>query len=496
MRRLTPLLLILALGLAFGTGCDLSSEESGTVTLTGQVLERSTNEPIAGAFIRVIPTEGLREFDEVIVETDENGRFSVEVKVDATIELRLVANDDEHSSETVVILAVAGRTVEVPTFRLTRTREEELESGTPSNILLVGQTNDTIGVIESGSVEITNVTFQVVDSAGRPITLDNEALVRFRLGQQPGGGEFIAPSEAPTDNSGIVTVNLSSGTKAGAVQVIAEFTKPDGSVVRSKPVNVTIHGGLPHQDHFTLGPDRFNFPGLLRFGLTNPVSVLVGDKYANPVRPGTSVYLTSTHGVIEGSIETNNQGQGSVNLISGNPLPPDGIAIVEAETAGNIDPNDNAEQRVTSRFPVVFSGFIVLDVAPAQAILGQTYLLRVTDQNGNPLAEGTQISVRAQGTKVKAVGNTAVTLDDTIITGFTYNDVVRGPGYTEFTFRVVEDLNIIETGSPTLEAVTIRVSGPNGSLEAVMTAGGVQARTAGAHLEALPDGRAIVQAPH
>lgn len=478
MRRYPLLLLMLGLLGLFATGCDSADDESGTVTLTGQVLDNATSNPVPFAFVRVVPNDALDETDEILVEADAQGRFSVEVQILETTELRIMASKDAFSTDDVEVLAIAGRTIEVPTFRLTRTRSEDPKSGSPSNLLLLGQTNDVIGIIESGSAEVTSITFQVADSAGQAVTLDNETLVRFSFGQQPGGGEFIAPSEAMTDNNGQVTVNLSSGTRAGAVQVVAE-TVFEGRTIRSKPVNVTIHGGLPDQGHFTVGPTLFNFPGLLASGITNSVNVIVGDKYANPVRPGTAVYFTTNYGVIEGSVGTNAQGRGSVTILSGNPFPPDGVAIVEAETA-------NDEQgRVSGRFPLLFSGFIVIDVEPAVARLGQTYTLTVTDQNGNPLAQGTTIGVRAEGTKVKAVGNTDVTLDDTIFTGFTAADIVRGPGITEFTFRAVEDLRIDEDGSPTIETLTINVAGPNGRLEVVLTPEGGEAmtRTEGAVLE-------------
>lgn len=505
MRHFPPMLLLM-LGLLgfFSISCDSADDEGGTVTLIGQVLDFATNEPIANAFIRILANEAFEKDPEVdrLVETDEEGRFAIDVKIDFTTDLILEATQDAFAQDRRTILGIAGREIEVPTFRLRRVIEEVVESGTPSNILLVGATNTVIGVIESGSDEVTNITFQVADSAGQAVNLDDQTLVRFTLGQAPGGGEFIAPSEASTDNNGLVTVNLSSGTKAGVVQVIAETTV-DGKTIRSKPVAVTIHGGLPDQTHFTVGPSLFNFPGLIAFGLKDPISVVVGDKWSNPVRPGTAVYFKTTHGIIEGSLQTDIEGRGSLDLISGNPFPStNGIAIVEAETAGNEDPNDDGQQRVSAFFPVLFSGFIKINVDPPVARLGQTYTLTVTDHLDNPLAAGTTITVRAEGTKVKAVGNTNVELDDT---GFIVLDgqglptsyaPITGPGITQFTFRAVEDLRIDEDGVPTLETITIRVAGPNGRLEIVLTAGGeMQTRTVGATIEHLPDGRAIVTAP-
>ena len=70
------------------------------------------------------------------------------------------------------------------------------------------------------------------------------SLLTSRFGVNPGGEAFIYPQSATTDENGIVTTNVSSGTIAGVVQIIADATV-DGRVIRSKPVAIAIHGGLP-----------------------------------------------------------------------------------------------------------------------------------------------------------------------------------------------------------------------------------------------------------
>ena len=469
MKRSLLLWLVVGLvGLA-GAGCDLASDDEdtgGVVTLKGQVLNNTTNNPVPGAFVRVLPLD-------LLYEADSLGQYAFDVEIDSTMELRVSANKDGFGSSSTDVLALAGRTVNVPTLRLQQTSAEEPVSGKASNILLENQSSQSIGVRESGSREVATVTFQVADSLGRPVVLTKSADVHFRLAVAPGGGEFIHPASAVTDNNGKVTVNLSSGTKAGVVQIVAE-TNVDGRTIRSKPVSVAIHGGLPDQRHFSLGPARVNFPGLRTFGLTNAISVIVGDKFGNPVKPGTAVYFTTSHGVIEGSVLTSETGQGTVTLLSANPLPPDGVGIIRATTAGEQGvPADT----VWSRTAVVFTGVPRVDVNPKVARLGQTYTLTVTDENGNPLAEGTTIGVRVEGTKVKAVGNTNVRLDDTaFIGGLGYDNILRGAGITEFTFRAVEDLSTDEAGEPTIETITITVAGPNGAIEIVLGAPGTTPR--------------------
>ncbi|WP_397547391.1 carboxypeptidase regulatory-like domain-containing protein [Rhodothermus marinus] len=478
MRRI---FFLLVAGVLLWAGCDQATTEetAGIVTLTGQVLDAETNEPIIGALVQLQP-QGL------LTETDSVGRYRFEVTIDSTMELTVSATKTGYSSASLPVLAVPDRTIEVPVLRLTRTATEEPVSGEAANILLLSQSDQAIGVRESGSKETAELVFQVSDSMGRPVVLDHAVRVRFRFGVQPGGGEYLFPEEAQTDNSGRVRVHVASGTKAGVVQVVAE-ANVNGRTIRSQPVSLAIHGGLPDQNFFTVAPERYNFPGLRIYGLTNTISVIVGDQYGNPVKPGTVVYFTTTHGVIEGSTRTDAQGQGSVRLFSANPLPPDGIAVITATTA------DRFQQPVTRKIPVVFSGTPRLLISSHIPQLNQTYQVFLHDENGNPLAAGTRLTVEAQGTKVKAVGDTEVELDDTVIMNdddvFTYEDVVRGPGITEFKFRIVPDNNLEETGEPSVEAFVIRVDSPNGRLELSFTKeGNPVAKTENTVVEITPRG--------
>ena len=470
-------------------GCDAVEDEGGTVTLTGLILD-SGEEPVPDAFVRIEP------FDR-IVETDDVGRYTIAVEIDSSMQLNVIAGKDGFSSASTPVFAVADRTIQVPTIRLQQIESEAPESGEASNILLLGQSSQSIGVKESGAQEVANITFQLADSLGRPVVVDHAATVNFSFGVHPGGDEFIHPTSTATDNNGRVTVNLSSGTRAGAVQIIAE-TVVGGRTIRSKPVSVAIHGGLPDQTHFSLGPETYNYPGLTLYGLRNPVSVIVGDQYANPVKPGTIVYFTSDYCVINGSAATDADGEGTVDFISAEPLPPQGIAVVTASTA------DENFDDVVARIPMVVSGYPRIrfsDPPPIYAELNRTYEITIDDQNGNPLVENTEITVEAQGTAVQAVGHTGVTLSRT---GFfdgngdgdilDYADVIRGEGITQFRFRAVVDPDAAGDDEPALEAIVITVSGENGTLKIALTPqDSILAISKDTVIETAIDGRQVVR---
>jgi hypothetical protein len=473
MRRIiVPIFALAILGYVVA-GCDSFTGESGTVTLTGAVVDGEDN-IVAGAFVRVLPMD-------VLAETDADGRYDFDVDVDSTMNLGITVTKNGYGSASISILAIAGRVIEVPTLKITQIIQTVEPSGRASNIIFLDQSAASIGVTESGSTEIASVVFQATDSTGKPVSLAKSVDISFSMGQAPGGGEFIFPTTVRTDNNGEALVNLSAGTRAGVVQIVAQATV-DGKLIRSLPVALTIHGGHPDQTHFSLGPARFNFPGLLRFGLTDPISILVGDQYGNPARPGTAVYFTTNYGVIGGSTQTDNNGQGGVNLFSGNPLPPDGVAIVTATTA---DLNENA---VTAQTPVLMTGAPVITITQtfsSNSPFVRSYDYTVTDILGNPLVEGTTITAVAGGQKIKSVGNTNVRLGDTVFLGLTAADIVKGPGITEFSFSVVEDTDSDSTEPPAITTVTISSNGGNGNLQITFGAAGAQTSTEDATIEQL-----------
>lgn len=505
-----------------GVGCDLSGGGADGVTLSGQVVNATSQNPIQEAVVTATFTDDAGETEEVTAVTDSVGRFSMTIDVDGTVDVTLVASKGNVTAQQSTRASADVGGISDLNFELNMGGEAEQEPGRPTDMVLASRSTDAIRVQESGGNTVGRLTFQVVDSTGTAIDVDRAVEVSFRFAQQPGDAS-LTPETVTTNGQGEATVNISSGTTAGVVQVVAETQRPDGTPIESKPVALSIHGALPNKCHFSLGPEQFNFPGLQEFGVTNPIRVFVGDKYGNPVVSGTSVYFSTNAGIIGGSIQTDQQGRGSVTLMSARPLPIGGVATIRAETVGTddvneiVDPNNcpdpvqtGNENKIFDTIPVVFSGRTEIRVLPTSAILGQTYSLTVWDlENHNPLAPETTIEVQAEGTKVKAVGHTEVTLDDTAVLdengdGFGPEDVVTGQGITEFTFRAVEDNEVDEEGPPAIEAITISVTSPNGDQEVVLTPSGGSSGAAkslstvtapgAASIREAPSGEVIVRA--
>ena len=365
--------------------------------ISGQVVDQATGFPVDSALVRIF----ANKFN-TIIYTAADGQFAYQGQVNLNEEVLVLTYKQNYKLDSTRVIVTNIENVNIPQIQLKEiTGGGTTPSGDPVSIYLAGITNTIIGVKESGSAETTRITFVVQDSSGIPIDENHSVVVNFLIGAGPGGGEFLSPYSVETNAEGLAAVNLTSGIKAGTVQVIARINYLS-KVISSLPVGVTIHGGLPDYDHFSIAPVLLNFPGYDIFGVTDEIVAFVGDKYANPVRPETAVYFTSTGGIIEGSTLTNDQGIGSVDLIAALPKPfhPTLGAGFATVTASTIDENSNTISRETI---VLFSGIPQVSINPNSILIpnggSQSFQYYVGDENGNPLAGGTTVSVNIQGNR-------------------------------------------------------------------------------------------------
>ncbi|NUN09307.1 MAG: Ig-like domain-containing protein [Ignavibacteriaceae bacterium] len=428
-----------------GTG---GGSSSTNLTVVGTVKDASSGNAIDSALIRIIYTGGTKT-----TYTNTSGTYSASFNIDISQVITVIISKVNYKTDTSSAFVTKNAINNLAPVSLSKvtTGSGSTTTGPASAIYLLSQTSTSIGVRAGGSPETGKVTFVVVDSAGNPISFSNSALVKFTLAASPNGGEFIYPNFVYTDTAGKASVFLTSGTKAGVVQIQAEIDM-GGKKIISQPVSYTIHGGLPDFDHFGLASQFLNFAGYNIFGLTNGVTAYVGDKYGNPVRPGTSVYFTTTGGLIPGSQVTNEIGLSSVNLMSAEPRPTHptrgpGFAIITAHTA---DENNNT---ITKDIEVLFSGVPTIIATPSSFNIpnggSQVFNYEVKDQNGNPLAPATQITVAVEGEGVKASGDLTIEMPDT-----------QSKSYTRFSFIVSDAVDTTDK----VENVYIKIntSGPNG----------------------------------
>jgi len=428
---------------------------SDTAIIEGKVVAEGLLLPIKDVLIR------SSSFVETAL-TDENGAYSLSVQLPDSI-ARVVSLSFSKSGffdfTLGSIVIQNGKRANVADAVLTNSGGGTTgSSGPASNVVLTNIQTSNIFVKGSGANETSDATFEVRDANGIPVDLEHQVKVCFQIKGGPNGGEFVAPDTALTNNNGRVFTTVNSGTIAGALQIVAEVL---GTSIESAPVPISIHGGLPDNAHFSVVPARLNFAGYNIFGLENLITVFVGDKYSNPVPPGTSVQFQSTGGIIQGSAVTSQLGITSVSLISAAPQPQGvsgagfpfderGFALITAQT---VDENQNA---ITKSTIVLFSGITRITELKPDATFSlaangsKRFTFIVSDQNSNPLVAGTNISVNTNNGRVD--GDTNVSLLDT-----------QSRGATMFSFVLTNsDPDKIE-GAVADVTVTITVSSQNGA---------------------------------
>lgn len=144
--------------------------------------------------------------------------------------------------------------------------------------------------------ELTNVTFKVLDKFNNPIS-DKE--VTFELTNDAGGVE-LAKNSGLTNNEGIVSATLISGSTHLITEVKASTFANDGVkklTTSSLPISITT--GLPRQDGFSISLNTFN-PGSFHVdGVRVEVFVTAADAFGNFVPDGTVVNFTAEAGTME-----------------------------------------------------------------------------------------------------------------------------------------------------------------------------------------------------
>ncbi|MCL5030220.1 MAG: hypothetical protein M1480_14510 [Bacteroidetes bacterium] len=460
------MLVIFSIFIVNGCKSDMQITSPGTTTggqtaknsiISGQVINSTTGIPVDSALVLVVGQSSGQQIYQTAL-TDVQGKYSVTVQLTLNTNLTIYVSKSGFVQDTTPISVTYGIDYSVSLISLVSSGSTQKPSGNPVSIYLISQSTNSIGVQGSGSVETATLTFIAVDSSGTPIDLNHSVNVSFSFGAQPGGGEVLTPGLVQTNDQGQASVNITSGTKAGVVQVYASITMGTKTIY-SQPVALSIFGGLPDLNHFSVFPKFFNVA--YRDTLYKEfVNIFVGDKYANPVRPQTVVYLTSTGGYVQGSILTDAMGTAKADFVVGNPFPNDpiygqGYAVITATTA------DENKQYISRSNLVLFSLQPQIIVNPETINIpnggSQLFNYSVSDVNLNPLAEGTNISVKVlSGSNVAVQGDTLITLPDT-----------QDKSFTHFQFSAFDTNDTVNVESPV--AIKISVSGPNGSITKVIS---------------------------
>jgi hypothetical protein len=428
-------------------GPNPGSATSAIITISGQVTDQAGGQPLGNASVKITSPSSLAR----AAATDSTGDFHFKLTSESSVTLSIQASKEGYKTQSFTLDAAPG--ADTTHINITLARSGETDStGTNGGsetdkgaalILLANMPKSAINIKATGGNVSAPVTFQVQDSLGRPLNAQNTVTAHFKLISQPGGAD-LAPHQAATNAQGKVTTTLLSGNHAGPVKVQVSIERPKyGLTIYSKPVVIAIHGGYPDKNHFSITPDKHNFEGYDINNNRNEITVVLGDKYSNPVMPGTIVYFKTTEGIIEGSAATDEDGVAAVELISGDPRSADGSGVVTAIT---VNADDQRIQKTTDL--ILSTSHADIKASPDNFTIpnegSQSFNYTITDLNDNPMPAGTQIKVDA-GKGLKLTGDVDFTLGD-------YTD--SGKNTTKFSFSAVD-----ADGKANIDAdVTIKIT--------------------------------------
>ena len=260
----------------------------------------------------------------------------------------------------------------------------------------------------------------------------------------PNGGEYVYSQSATTSHPALVTTHLCSGESAGGVRLV-----PGVGALESEAIEATDCPGEPDPAHFELAAQKLNLYAWHIEGVPDTITVYVGDEHGNPVSDSTKVHFSTDCGTISPDSCYTQSGVCSTELTSSAPWPEPphvdtaGFFFVHAQTASCKD-----------SVRILWSSSTTVTIIPSTFDIPdggcEDFTYEVCDSNGNPLTEGTHITVAA--TTGRLLGDIDVTLPDTRR---------RGQLYTQFRLRLADD-DPGNPGNPDGCQVTVSVTSDNG----------------------------------
>ncbi len=411
--------------------CDTTQEIMET-TVSGHVYyldENYTAQPIAGALVYAKELYAQ-------ANTDENGAYKLTIEPDADeMNITLVASKVGYTMSETKLLVPKGQSVQAPDISLNRQQPDTVispidtatVSGPAAHVTVDGDHDTHLYIRSSGLPETAIINFIVTDAQGIPVDDDHQVTLHFSILNGPNGGEYLFPETMETSNGKAYTI-LNTGTVAGAVQIEAT-TDVNGTTIRALPVRMAIYGGLPDESHFSVVANRANIAGRVHYGLLDEITAYVGDKYSNPVAPGTAVYFYSDYGIVEGSAVTDNLGRATLNFMSSAPLPPDPVQNPFARIYARTYSDTLGVKTIEANTRVLLSDLTApIQITPSTFTYTDTnttvaFDYTVSDIWGYPIVGESSIQVDA--TDGTVYGDASVRMQDTQISD---------PGTTDFNF--------------------------------------------------------------
>ena len=214
-----------------------------------------------------------------------------------------------------VAIAVGSLTIELPEVNA---------------VAFTGNSTTTLGLagIANTNLPATGVvSFTVFDNFGNPIEGKE---VDFVLSTTSVGASLSAP-KGVTNENGVVTAAVNSGTTHGVLSITAETSTNAGGTISTASLPISVSTGSADQNSFNLVVDTINPRAWDIDGSSVSFTASAADTFQNPVPDGTIINFFAESGRIEPSCETSG-GACSVTWTSANPRP-------GTDLSGNINTN-------------------------------------------------------------------------------------------------------------------------------------------------------------
>ncbi|MDC9611797.1 Ig-like domain-containing protein, partial [Pseudoalteromonas sp. GABNS16H] len=201
--------------------------------------------------------------------------------------------------------------------------ELEFLTVTPDSIALSGSST-------SGRPSVSDVTFQLNDKNGNPITTGEG--IAFTLSTTV-GGISLSQASTETDENGVASTRVNAGTVATVVSVTATYTPDTGPVIQTTSAPISISATIPDQDSFSLSVEENFLPNARNYdGVSVPITIRAADRNNNRISDAVVNFVTNS-----GSVQSEcilQDGACSIEWISQNPRADDGVALILARTVG------------------------------------------------------------------------------------------------------------------------------------------------------------------
>lgn len=298
-------------------GINLGASQGVSVEVQDAANNKYTNQPVSVVFTTLLAGNTIST-----PVTTINGV--------ATTTYKALASS---GSETITA-SISGSSVSIPLTVI------PLSAGSISFVSASPITIGLKGMGGSGIQETSLVTFKVVDTsnAAKP-NQSVDFTLNTTLGGITLGANGLTTDHGSTDQNGLVTTIVHSGTIATPVRVTASTTVPIVPTPSAPPLTTTlftqsdqlsIGTGIPAQDGFSLSVANMNPEAWNVDGVTTAVTVRLSDHFHNPVPDGTAVSFTTSGGLIGSSCRTV-LSTCTVNWVSQNPRP---LALTGARADG------------------------------------------------------------------------------------------------------------------------------------------------------------------